>query len=276
MSQQKRFAPTSRKLRKARKDGDVAKSRDLAAVFLLPGGAAILWFYNEYRDLISFAHSAWSGGQDFHTNTVLVYAYQSARVLIGLVWLFFLVIFLIVFVVESFQVGFCFSVKTLAFDLSRLSFVNGLRRMLGLEVTEAEGSAIPGVFYEVFKTVILVSCLCCLGGLCALAAVRSSLGEVFQQASDIVTFVELYCGATLGGFLIICSIAAWVDYARARKKRFKRLAMDLEELRRDLRESEGDPELRGMRKLLHQELALHGLLEGVRKARVLVVDREGR
>jgi type III secretion protein U len=49
--------------------------------------------------------------------------------------------------------------------------------------------------------------------------------------------------------------------------------MDVTEFRKEMRESEGDPELKGMRKQLFQESIFGSSLNAIRKAKVLVLGR---
>jgi type III secretion protein U len=52
----------------------------------------------------------------------------------------------------------------------------------------------------------------------------------------------------------------------------KRHKMTKDEVRRESREMEGSPEMRGMRRRLHQEVGMGNMLENVRKANVVVVN----
>ncbi|HLM46519.1 MAG TPA: EscU/YscU/HrcU family type III secretion system export apparatus switch protein [Myxococcaceae bacterium] len=72
---------------------------------------------------------------------------------------------------------------------------------------------------------------------------------------------------------------AWVlvvlgvgDYALARRRHVKDLMMTREEVKREHKESEGDPHHKGQRKALHRQLAAGGPARGVQKASVVVVN----
>lgn len=55
-----------------------------------------------------------------------------------------------------------------------------------------------------------------------------------------------------------------------------RLGMDAEELKRELREDEGDPQQKGMRKRMYQEFISQSIVNGVRQAALLVLGRSSR
>jgi len=65
-----------------------------------------------------------------------------------------------------------------------------------------------------------------------------------------------------------------LDLLSEQKKRRKRLRMDFEEFKRELREAEGDPEMKGMRKQLAHEILFHGFLQSIRRAKVVVVNKD--
>ena len=84
-----------------------------------------------------------------------------------------------------------------------------------------------------------------------------------------ISFIASYVIVTLS-MLLLLSIA---DFLYERLKRAKRLGMDVNEFRQEMRESDGDPHLKGMRKQLHQELGMLASLDAVRRAKILLVGR---
>jgi type III secretion protein U len=67
-------------------------------------------------------------------------------------------------------------------------------------------------------------------------------------------------------------VVAAVDYTFQRYQYIKGLKMSKDEVKREYKEMEGDPQIKGKRKQLHQEMAMSGTLEGVRKAQVVVTN----
>jgi len=62
------------------------------------------------------------------------------------------------------------------------------------------------------------------------------------------------------------------DYMLARRRHMKDLMMTREELKREYKESEGDPRHKGQRKALHRQLSQGGAARGVQKATAVVVN----
>lgn len=77
------------------------------------------------------------------------------------------------------------------------------------------------------------------------------------------------------GWLIVGAalVTAVVDHWRVRRNYRDQLFMTDDELRRELRDDEGDPWIKHARRGMHEELAMADLVERVRKAQVIVVER---
>jgi type III secretion protein U len=74
---------------------------------------------------------------------------------------------------------------------------------------------------------------------------------------------------SLAWFLLVLGVA---DYALARRRHIKDLMMTREEVKREYKESEGDPRHKAHRKALHKQLAQGGAARGVQKATAVVVN----
>ncbi|MDC0709658.1 EscU/YscU/HrcU family type III secretion system export apparatus switch protein [Stigmatella sp. ncwal1] len=73
--------------------------------------------------------------------------------------------------------------------------------------------------------------------------------------------------------LLTCLLLLGVaDYALARARHFKDLRMSREEVKREYQEREGDPRHKAQRKALHRQLSLGGPARGVRKASAVVIN----
>jgi type III secretion protein U len=146
-------------------------------------------------------------------------------------------------------------------DLARLSPAAGLKRAFG-------GQAALGVGKGLLK-VLLVAALAWLtvrpvvGGLTALAGAdpRRLLGALGTLAARLAGRVALVALA-LGG----------ADYLFALRRHHRGLRMTREEVKRESKESEGDPSHRAERQRLHRELSEQRMVAEVRKADFVVVN----
>lgn len=268
---EKRFPPTQRKLRKARAQGDTAKSREISGGSALVIGACYLGTVCfGYQALEQFFIQAFHGLGDFHIDSMLVYAWYGLRSLLLAVVPFFLLVFFTVVLVEVLQVGLVVSFEPLMFKIERLNMFNGLKRLLGFE---REAATLP-FWYEGAKLVVY------LIGLSAIFFISGWMSFVEVLSADFVAVEEVLDAlywttvrAVGPGLLFILAVSG-TDYLYQRTRRMKRLSMDATELRKEFREDEGAPEMRGLRKNLHQEMLLQEIVSGVRKGRVIVVNKE--
>ncbi len=269
---QKQFDPSSRKIRKAREEGDVAKSRELT-------GSIILGVFVGFNPSIS-------SGLDLLVRLINKYfaistdpnAGNMVASLLEFCWVFLIIlapilcsVLLCVILVEALQVGFHLQWSLLAPKWSRLSLTGGLTRLLGVGASEGTPGFPRKLLGEVCKSALY---LLLFGGTLGAALWRERelcfLGDkILREALAAVSFDGLvwFSGVTLVSSFS-CGI---IDLLIQRRRRQHRLRMDAEELKREFRESEGDPEIRSMRKQLHHELLHHSLVQGVRRAKVVVV-----
>lgn len=272
---EKRFPPTQKKLKKARAQGDIAKSREISGGSALVVGACYLGaVYFGYQALEQFFIQAFHGLGDFHIDSMLVYAWYGLRSLLLAVVPFFLVVFFTVFLVEVLQVGMVISFEPLKFKFERLNVFNGLKRLLGFE----REATLP-FWYEGAKSVVYLlglSAIFFFSGFFFFG--RMSIGDVlsadFFAVEEVLDALYWTTVRAVGPGLLFILVVSGVDYLYQRARRMKRLSMDATELRKEFREDEGAPEMRGLRKNLHQELLLQEIVSGVRKGRVIVVNKE--
>jgi type III secretion protein U len=270
MPQEKRLPASTRKLRKAREKGDVAKSNELSAAVILTFGFAYLFLRSRSITKLSiFVGKTFASGADFQTNNVLLSSTEALGLVAELVVPFLAVLGFAAFAVETAQVGITLSFKPVAFNFGRLGFFQGIKRIFG---TPAEGSrsALP---LELLKRVLYLALLTCAFLAVLLFRGKHIISWSYQNPEQVLEVVILTAGQLLLLSSSVLLLLGSGDLLIQRAGRRKRLRMDPEEFRRETRESEGDPQTRGTRRQLHQELLLHGLAQDVRRAKVVVVGQ---
>lgn len=270
MSTTRRFPPTAKKLRQARSEGDVAKSRELtaaAALGTLLGVGPLLPEFLSQLPLL--ARQSFAIAEDFPTENMIVSLARSLWVVVFACGPLLLLAAAVVVLIEAAQVGLHLQTRLLVPKPSRLNFFEGLKRLFGVDAQRGFPARIA---LEVSKTVISLALLC--GVLWITLSEAIALSKVTAMSAEELLIVCAHSGWRLAArcFAIVLVIGV-VDLLLQRHQRRMRLMMDAEELKREFRENEGDPELRGMRKQLHQELLLQDVVHGVRKAKVLVVRK---
>lgn len=274
MSNQKRFSPTKRKLKKAREDGDVAKSRDLTSSLVVVVGFSLIlncqYFWQTLAEVFSSSLSL--------SATLNLSAVEDAFFMLcfkGAIC-FVLVLFPVAvcaFFAECNQVGISFNLRSLCFKCSRLNPIVGLRKMFGISSEDASTKFYDKAL-EVFKLILLLL----LGFILLIGTVIYHHQQIILAgfSLNLPLSLKLAIGYIKNLFYLLAGLilfVALIDFSIEKHKQRRRLMMDIEEMKREFRESDGDPETRARRKELHQSLLIQGLLTRVRKARVLLVGK---
>jgi flagellar biosynthesis protein FlhB len=261
VSTEKTEQPTAKKLRDARRRGEVARSRDLpAAAGLLvlaaaiggTGEAVVLTF----RDTFALAVSTVSASTP--PSVLLSTALGSGAAAIAPL---LLALTAGAVVVSFLQIGPVYSVEPLRPRLERIDPWRGVIRLFS-----------PQQLVELLKSLVKMLLIGVVAALAVREGLRGILGLVARDAQ-----AALEAGGALGRTILwraglIMGVVAVLDvlYQRWRFRRDQR--MTKLELRREVRDAEGDPNEKQHRQRLHREIVAHATLEDVRRADVVVVN----
>jgi flagellar biosynthesis protein FlhB len=143
-------------------------------------------------------------------------------------------------------------------DLTRLSPLAGLKRMLGAEALVAAVRALAALGFALVALVPLVR---------EVLAAGTTLASPGSAAALVEGAALRACGAALG----VGAVFALADYALARRRWRASLRMSGDEARRDAKENEGDPHTRARRAGAHRAL-VRGAVTRVAEASFVVVN----
>jgi type III secretion protein U len=253
-------APTPRRLREARRRGQVAASSELTAAAALAGALVALWLGGAglVRDLaaglraalLSAAAEAPAPAEALAAAaaaTLRAALLPAAGALAGAL------------AGGLLQTGFLFAPAALRPRLERLDPIRGARRLVS-----------PVQLVAVALGLLKGGALLLLGAAWLKAAVRSL--SSLARAGPAVPWRAL---PLVGGLLLQLALAllalGFLDHLRVRWLHLRVLRLTREEVRREHREDEGDPSLRGERRRLHRGLLSAG---PVARATVVVVNPE--
>lgn len=256
--------PTAKRLRDARKDGDVHKSRELTSTVLVLGWFAMVWMamdmaIRRLSELVDAATSAINQPFD-------VVVPQMGRLsLETLLWLSvpFLGAAIVLAVMTDFlQVGAVFAPKRIKPDVSRLNPVEGIKKLFSQEN-----------LIEVIKAAVKSAALIAICVFVLFALLPQYIKLPFAQHVGVIGHAFWVGMVRIGVWVIF--VFFFVSVLDAFYQRFafmKRLRMSRRDIRQELKENEGDPHVKGRRRQLHQEWAQQNMLAGVRKSSVVVVN----
>jgi flagellar biosynthetic protein FlhB len=262
MSAEKTEEPTDKKLLDARRRGEVPKSRELGAAFVLLACAGAL---------ASFGANVSAGLRALIVRALAEVARPTQEPVallasclgegLALLAPLLLPMMLVGAVVAYVQVGPVFAFGRLVPKLERLDPVQAARRLFGMQ----------GVV-ELLKALFVLGTLAFVAYrvlVDAIPVVASAAGATPSALHDAVGALVPSLLVRVG-FAFLALGVADLFYQRFRHRRELRMTKD--EVKREYRESEGDPNAKQARTRMHKELVEHATLEEVRRADVLVVN----
>jgi flagellar biosynthetic protein FlhB len=261
----KTFEPTQHRRQEAREKGQVVFSQDLGSAALLLVGVLLLIMFGGGVIAYSAALMHQQLGQvPDVAPTLNSWMSQWRGIATGVagVMLPILGLLLLAGVLASvFQIGFLFLPERLAPDITRLSPQSGLRRIFSLQGTLR-------LSFGLFKVLVVSSV--------AGAVLWNHRSEVFAASAldiphlgqfliDISLSTMLWCGLAL-------VLLALFDYALQRWKHEQDLRMTHQEIREEMRNLQGDPQIIARRRGIQRQMVLNRIASAVPKADVVVTN----
>jgi flagellar biosynthesis protein FlhB len=256
---------TSHRRQQAREEGQVAQSQDLASALLLLGTLLVLMFSG--ANVIEFAGQllaehlggdAWlSADRDFAI-TQFSTTTQGIAKAVGPIFGFAM---LLGVGVHMLQVGFMYVPSKLTPDFSNINPLTGFKRIFSVAGTVRLG-------FGIFKILIV--------GSVAIWALYSRRDEILAVAAleipQIAVFIWdicLWTSLKIGLALLILGI---IDYGYQWWKHEQDLKMTQQEVREEMRNLQGDPQVLSRRKQVQRQLAMQRLTSAVPKADVVITN----
>lgn len=255
--------PTSKKLRDAREEGQVAKSQEIPAVATTGALFAVLfagweYFFGVLVDLFAIPIKVMNQPFDevFYP-TLLAVLVDIAKIVLPIVCL----VMVLGLVFNMAQVGVLITPKAIIPKLSNLSPKQWFKKVFSIKgLVEFLKSVIKVVVIAIVVWYTVKDRLTALQGIprIGLGGVYASVGSILWDIAVVVT----------GSMVVIAAL----DYLFQRWQHTKQLMMSKDEVKREYKEMEGNAEVKSMRKQLHQELLNSAAADSSRKASVLITN----
>lgn len=264
MAEEKTEQPSAKRLRDAREKGDVPKSTEvISAASVL---AVVAYFIVNSSDIFSqliaccefvFSHATTYSYEDALRLIATEVLNTSISIVAPIVGCSMIGAALALLV----QVGVLFAPKGAMPKLSNLSPKNWFKKVFSKKN-----------LIELIKNLIKVIVL----GLVVFLVASNNLVDVFKIGSGNMAMTWLILGSimkelalyTLTAFVALAAL----DFVYTRFKYTKDHMMSHDEVKKEFKESEGDPHIKQKRKQLHQEMINQSTLAKTRKAKALIVN----
>lgn len=262
---------TQKKLDDARKEGKVAKSKELTSAFMLIALFLILKIFISYigENLVNIFSIVYRriggyvnpGEFGFTSQAVAAFTMQMLIQILLSVWPFFLIGVVIAILVSIVQVGWKVSAKPMEPKLSKFNPINGFKRIFSKE-------SLFNLVMAIIKIVLIA--------LIAYFSVRDKANDLFvlyeislKQAISLVGEIILDTGLKISLVYLIVGLA---DFIYQKRKFSEDMKMTKQEVKDEYKNTEGDPQIKGRQRRKMQEASQRRMMQDVPKADVVITN----
>jgi flagellar biosynthetic protein FlhB len=256
---------TPRKIRKAREEGQVARSAELNSVIIISFGFLTIFLLGPMlcRKLAALMQQTLheapltalspTGFQLLVSEQMLTYAVIVGPILLSLAVFGYLI--------NVSQTGFLFSPKAIAPKFDRFNIANGFKRLISKR-------SLVELFRDVIKIILIT--------IVTYYAIAGWMPELMRLGDASVGQI----GGTLGKLVltlaikisVVLLIVALFDFAFHRYEYAANLRMTRQELREEMKETEGDPLLKARIRQIQREAARRRMMAEIPKADVVITN----
>ena len=264
-SGEKTEAPTPRRREQARSQGSVPRSVELNSVLALLAGVLVFKFVGTsmLMQITGVMGNSFRGlsTEDWTISSVQVYAGALGTSYIAMMAPLFATLMVVGVVGSVVQSGPVLATKALSPDFSRINPLRGLRRILSrrslveLVKSVAKLGIVGYVVFQAFQDKFLY--LVTLSG--------SDISNAAAVISDVAMEILLKAGFALLALALL-------DYGYQRWEYEKNIRMTKHEVKEEMRQSEGDPKIRGKIRQQQRQIAARRMMQDVPKSDVIVTN----
>lgn len=262
---------TSKKLREARDDGKVAKSKELTSafdlivlflvlkVFISTVGTGFLevfyYVYNTMPDFVSINAVEMSS---MAISNFFAVIFMKMLVIVAP---FFIFGFVINVVISVLQVGWKVSAKPMKPKLDRFDPINGFKKMFSKDS-----------LFELFKSILKIGVIVYV----AYTSIKGEKNDIFilydmplNQALALCGEIIINTGLKIS---IVYLIIGFADFIYQRFRFNEEMKMSKQEVKDEYKNTEGNPEIKGRQRQRMREASRQRMMQDVPKADVVITN----
>jgi flagellar biosynthetic protein FlhB len=257
---------TPHKLREARKKGQVAKSQDFTTgiVFALSITVLMLSLPGIAADLKGFIARCFQMGMESPGPATITLLMSEAHTVILTSIMPLLGVAVVAAVLGNFmQFGFLFTTKPLQPEFKKINPIQGAKNLISKK-------KLVQMLLSILKFAVVGYLVYTALGDAMKNVVRSGMVGV-EAGVHVLWDLCIVLIVKVAAFLFAVGVLDrfWQAHVFAKEQR-----MSKHDVKQEYKQTEGDPHIKGQRKQLAEELLMHGSIEDVKNADVVVVNPE--
>ena len=249
---------TPKKLKDARKKGQVAKIQDLpsAFTFIVSIGATLV----SVSFLLMMFREVPTAQADFESK-VAGYFSHAMEVILNCSLPIMVIVCLVGVIISFLVVGPVFSFEAMKFDLKKLNPVEGLKQKFKVKVLVDLLKSIAKITGAAIIIYILIWSM--------LPQIISTVMMPILASAQVVNDFLVSAAIRVGLFFILVAL---FDLAFQKKNFAKEMMMEKFEVKQEYKDTEGDPMIKGKRRELFREIAYQEGPGAARRARAIITN----
>lgn len=257
---------TPKKLKDARKKGQVAKIQDLPAAFtfIVSISSTLMfmsYFFNQIGTFTITIFREVSGAQTDFESKMPTYFRAALQVIINCSFPIMMFVCVVGVVVSFLVVGPVFSLEAMKFNLKKLNPIEGIKQKFKLKV-----------LIDLIKSIIKITG----AALIIYFLIKSMLPQIISSvmlpilgSASIVNDFLTSAVIQVGLFFLLISL---FDLAFQKKNFAKEMMMEKFEIKQEYKDTEGDPMIKGRRRELQREIAYQDGPSSAKRARAIITN----
>jgi type III secretion protein U len=268
--------PTQKKLRDARKKGDVAKSKDVGSAFV-----TVFWFLllalgsgymvSEVVSLTQLAIEQSTSAQFDTAFNIVLTAFVWSLLKLSLITL--VPIAILATIVEFAQIGPIVTTEKLKPGFDKMNPVEGLKRMFGKDgLVELVKTLLKAALVVLVVVIVLRTAVEESGDILSLARSSPVAGTGPAVATLAAQNMHMLTIQLFGLVVMVFMFVAILDRLYSKHAFIKKMMMSMRDIKQEHKEDEGDPYVKGARKQMHEEFANQNAVGATGGAAALLVN----
>ncbi len=263
--------PTAKRLDDARKDGKVAKSRELNHAFDLIALFLILKVftsnvYNSFLSVFSFVYTripdfVKNNSQEISGHSVASFLYIIIVESLQIMLPFFIIGFSICVLVNILQIGWKITTKPMQPKLDKFNPINGFQRILSKDS-----------LFELLKSILKLVIIAYV----AYSSIKKNADTLFVLYDIPLMQAIILCGQIIVDtglkIALVYLVIGVLDWFYQKHKFHEDMKMTKQEVKDEYKNTEGNPEIKGKQRQRMQEASRRRMMQDVPKADVIITN----
>ncbi|GAD19257.1 flagellar biosynthesis protein FlhB [Helicobacter fennelliae] len=262
--QEKTEAPSQHKIQKARQEGNVAKSPEVSGVILMLVGLMALFvifpFWVKsirgiYIYMITFPK------QDITISDVVSIFWSLISVAGIMILPVFGFLLFAGIIGNTMQFGFLLTIKAIKPKLSKINPISGIKNVFSIK------KLIDGGMITLKVLIALI-----VGGIIIIGFLHEIEGVAHLSMMNQILWWRNKCLILIGAMIGVFSVMAFADYLLKRRQYIKSLRMSKQEVKDELIQHEGNPEVKAKMRQIMRKNAMSRMMSAIPSAQVVVTN----